>query len=391
MHSDHFARLEQQLKLGAEFWRASPYRGEPLAWREHHPALVAALQALKDDEVETLGNDSAALLGWLEARVPALRGLRDTLQIPPARTTLLAPDDPHRTRDVPGRKLAQIRAFLATVGVPQGPVLDWCAGKGHLGRLVCLHHPIAATSLEIDPQLCRTGGELAQRHRVPLHDFLNTDVLAPATQARLAGHHALALHACGELHRALVRGVIATAAPALDLAPCCYHRGSAETHDPLNPIATLRLHRDDLRLAVSDSVTAAPREIRERRRELAWRLAGQTWLTTLGRAQAGDPLPRPPKAWFRLEFADYLDRLSASTGARRALPHCDELAREGWRREAELRRLALPRLAFRRALELWLVLDLALALETHGYTVTIGEWCERRLTPRNLLLRARRK
>ena len=53
-------------------------------------------------------------------------------------------------------------------------------------------------------------------------------------------------------------------------------------------------------------------------------------------------------------------------------------------------RLSVVRHAFRRALEVWLVLDLAVHLESRGYRVDVGQFCERALTPRNLLISARR-
>ena len=52
-------------------------------------------------------------------------------------------------------------------------------------------------------------------------------------------------------------------------------------------------------------------------------------------------------------------------------------------------RLSIVRHAFRRPLEIWLALDLAVRLENDGYSVSLGRFCERRLTPRNLLISAR--
>jgi hypothetical protein len=67
-----------------------------------------------------------------------------------------------------------------------------------------------------------------------------------------------------------------------------------------------------------------------------------------------------------------------------------EFEQAGWRRHAEVMRLSVVRHAFRRALEVWLVLDLACFLEQRGYAVELGTFCERQLTPRNLLLSALR-
>ncbi|WP_372613308.1 hypothetical protein [Halomonas sp.] len=62
----------------------------------------------------------------------------------------------------------------------------------------------------------------------------------------------------------------------------------------------------------------------------------------------------------------------------------------GWHRQAQVSRLDLVRQLFRRPLEIWLMLDRVLYLEEAGFDVELGTFCERRLTPRNLLLRARR-
>ncbi|KPY93142.1 Uncharacterized protein ALO94_01003 [Pseudomonas syringae pv. spinaceae] len=45
---------------------------------------------------------------------------------------------------------------------------------------------------------------------------------------------------------------------------------------------------------------------------------------------------------------------------------------------------------FRRALEVWLVLDRAMYVQEQGYRVSVGTFCESQLTPRNLLILARK-
>jgi hypothetical protein len=63
---------------------------------------------------------------------------------------------------------------------------------------------------------------------------------------------------------------------------------------------------------------------------------------------------------------------------------------EGASRLARLRRLELLRQAWRRPIEVWLCLDRAVWLERRGYAVEVGTFCDASLTPRNILLRARR-
>ena len=72
-----------------------------------------------------------------------------------------------------------------------------------------------------------------------------------------------------------------------------------------------------------------------------------------------------------------------------AAQRMEMLERRGWELQREVMRLSIVRHAFRRPLEVWLVLDLAVRLENDGYAVDLGQFCERRLTPRNLLISAR--
>jgi hypothetical protein len=55
-----------------------------------------------------------------------------------------------------------------------------------------------------------------------------------------------------------------------------------------------------------------------------------------------------------------------------------------------MERLSLVQQIFQRPLEMWLVYDRALFLQQHGYYVDLFTFCERRVTPRNLLIQARK-
>jgi hypothetical protein len=178
-------------------------------------------------------------------------------------------------------------------------------------------------------------------------------------------------------------------APALDLAPCCYYRIATTDYRPLNPDANLRLTRDELHLAVTETVTAGARDRRQRDRSLAWKLAFLEWRAALGvpRDKTFKPVPA---AWRTGGFDAWLERLAGREGL--PLSGAEEGAdweAAGWLRLGEVRRLELARLAFRRPLELWLALDRALYLARHGYRVGLAEFCARTLTPRNLIISAR--
>ena len=60
----------------------------------------------------------------------------------------------------------------------------------------------------------------------------------------------------------------------------------------------------------------------------------------------------------------------------------------GKKRKRVTERVELVRHVFRRAIEVWLVLDRALYLQQQGYQVTVSTFCEKQLTPRNILIQA---
>ncbi|NJD26628.1 MAG: methyltransferase [Betaproteobacteria bacterium] len=287
---------------------------------------------------------------------------------------------------MPGRKRCQIEAFAGAAGGAGKPVLDWCGGKGHLGRLLALNWAVPVTTLEIDAELCAVGGALARRAGA-LQDFVVADALT-AAGVPAPGHHAVALHACGHLHRRLVREGAAQGASRLDVAPCCYHLGMPERYEPLASGVRLELTRDDARLAVTESVTAVARERRQSGREMAWKLAFVAWRESVGSSGYRNfkPVPSP---WMRAGFAEFIAVLCRREGLPTPGP-ADALRYEaiGWQRRDEVLRLSVVRHAFRRALEVWLVLDLAVFLAAKGYEVALGTFCPRRLTPRNLMLSA---
>jgi hypothetical protein len=56
----------------------------------------------------------------------------------------------------------------------------------------------------------------------------------------------------------------------------------------------------------------------------------------------------------------------------------------------EVSALDLIRAMFRRPLEIWLNMDKALWLQAHQYEVSLSTFCERQVSPRNILLQAKR-
>lgn len=393
--------IGRALLVHQALWRSKPFCEPEPAWAVTHPALEARLRELDDETTRRLSRgdgDGTELLALLSEDLPGLRELASLISFPtltPNATGRTAetdrPADWRVLWEVPGRKSAQIEAFARALNFDAAPVLEWCAGKGHLGRLLARRAALRVTSLEIDGGLCADGERLARRLGLPQR-FRQADALAKGALDDFPGHHAVALHACGDLHRALVRGAGAAALDAIDVAPCCYQRTADDCYQLLGgamPDNALALTRDDLRLAVTGAATAAAAEVAAVETETAWKLAFQR-AQQMVTGQAYRPTPSLSRGALRAGFQSYLRGLAAHAGIDLGGIDWSELEAFGWRRQREVARLTLLRYGFRRAIEAFVVCDLAASLARQGYVVSVGRFCSGTLTPRNLLISARR-
>ncbi|GAA5184231.1 methyltransferase [Niveibacterium umoris] len=379
--------LEIALLEGEPFWRDMPFRVARPGWVDAYPDLDHALAHLSEGELTHLLGDNRALIEWLSARVQSCRLEAALIDVPRQPVGAHRPDCRH-VWGIPGRKLEQIEAFLDAIDTGAHEVLEWCSGKGHLGRLLSLRCGSSVTSLELQADLCADGEWLAQRAGATRQQFIAADAFAPDSAALVAGRQAVALHACGDLHRTLVSNAIAHGGQGLHVAPCCYYQLGSASFTPNAAGSRLRLSRDDLRLAVTETVTAPAREIRTRDREAAWKLAFVAWREMSEGAPYKTFKPLP-EAWLRLPFAAFMTQVCAREGIHAPSGKVlTELEARGWERQRVMMRRSVVRLAYRRILELWLVCDLAVPLLHTGYRVAIREFCARKLTPRNLLLSA---
>ena len=387
-----FQALDDFLLQHQALWRPRPFHHLHLPWEAEVPELAAWLRRRSLEQAET--TDPFALAA--PAPFPELASQAQTLSTV---GELPGGDPVQRARtlsvDVPGRKLAQIQAFASRLQFQQRPThwLDWCAGKGHLGRwLTQIGQRL--TCLEYDPALIESGRALSER---PGLDAVHVqqDVLADTCNARLKKEHTpVALHACGDLHVRLLQLASRNSCSQLAVAPCCYNRIAGLHYQPLSSaaqVSALQLSRDDLGLPLSETVTAGARVRRQRDQSMAWRLAFDLLQRQLRGIDEYLPTPSLPSDWLSKPFAHFCHDLAML----RDVPppgeqNWPELEALGWQRLAEVRNLELLRNLFRRPLELWLLLDRALYLQEQGYRVKLGTFCEYRLSPRNLLLLAER-
>jgi hypothetical protein len=389
-----FTALDAFLREHQALWKPRPFTHLHLAWEASYPELAQWLRQRSLEDAEASHNHP----GLLDAPAPfpslatqsielSAVGLFPAVGLPAAR---------HRLNvDVPGRKWQQIESFAGRLDFAQPPThwLDWCAGKGHLGRRL-LADTQQLTCLEHDPALVASGQALSQRHHLrALH--VEQDVLAPGAAALLnAEHTPVALHACGDLHVRLMHLASAAGCRQLAIAPCCYNRIATTDYQPLSDIAkasALQLSLEDLALPMSETVTAGARVRRQRDTSMARRLAFDLLQRQLRGIDDYLPTPSLPSTWLDKPFAEYCRDLAQLKGLSTAhAQNWSTLESAGWQRLAQVRNLELLRGLFRRPLEMWLNLDRALFLQEQGYSVRLGLFCETALTPRNLLLLAER-
>ncbi|MCU0090465.1 SAM-dependent methyltransferase [Pseudomonas koreensis] len=390
-----FTALDAFLTTHQALWKPRPFTHLHLPWEASYPELASWLRGRSLEDAENAHNQPAELLNASEpfASLAALSPELGSVGELPAHSLEAAG---HRLNvDVPGRKWQQIEAFASRLSFASQPRhwLDWCSGKGHLGRRL-LGAGQQLTCLEYDPALVASGQALSQRHHLhALH--VEQDVLAANTALLLnAEHTPVALHACGDLHVRLMQLASAAGCRQLAIAPCCYNRISRTEYQALSCAvagSALQLSLEDLSLPMSETVTAGARVRRQRDTSMARRLAFDLLQRQVRGVDEYLPTPSLPSAWLDKPFADYCRDLAAlkelsTIGS----PDWVALEAAGWQRLAEVRNLELLRGLFRRPLELWLNLDRALFLTEQGYIVRLGTFCEAPLTPRNFLLLAER-
>lgn len=396
-----FLQLDALLTQTRPWWEPAPFTIERPAWPNEYGELGASLLALNDAEVDALEKSGEALSCWLTPFIPQLAPLLSLSILPDLRLRRRA----HRSKfdcnadssanvndaqqHIRGRKWEQIRHFATCTGALSQPVLEWCGGKGHLGRWLARRHGMPITTWELDGELCAGGSRLAAQADVD-QSFVTCDVLSCQLATNPSWGAVVALHACGSLHRHLLRQGIAAAATTLFIAPCCYHLGFTGDYPSFSSQATLRLSQPLTRIAVAETCTANSHDRRARQRLQSWKLGFQALGCAVMAPHDCGSLAAIPAAWGRAGFRTFCELLAArQQWVWPASIDWDYWEREGFRRFNEVRRLELVRRRFRRMIELWLVWDMAAALQQEGREVEVGTFCGVAVSPRNILIIAR--
>jgi len=397
MHSElssAFQQLDSVLAGSQSLWLCQPFTNNDLPWSHTHRYLTDALLGLSDEDLLQLHCSQQQRQRWFQQIEPDLCAALYAFEPAPAASVRPLELESFDSLHIPGRKWQQIVAFAGALPQRNLPHVDWCAGKGHLSRVVQRNQRQPVHCLEWDAALVATGTVLAAQQRRDIH-YHQHDVTQPlppdcADPARVH----IGLHACGELHHHLLRHVASTSAQAVAFSPCCYHKVSTELYQPLSCAARdsqLRLNRAALHLALKSTVDARRTERQLRERERWWRLAFDALQRDVRGCDDYLNVPSCKRELLRQGFPDFC--YWAASARQLTLPadiDYDHYLQRGRERQRATTRLELLRQLFSRPLELWLVLDCALFLQEHGYRVEVTQFCDGSVSPRNILIQGER-
>ncbi|MGE6462717.1 methyltransferase [Pseudoalteromonas tetraodonis] len=385
--TEQFTALDSLLMNTRSYWQCTAFDFDCFPWPELHDPLTA----LTDQDVAELDTDQAQLYQFFSPYIPGIEQLSRLASLPVI--TSSRTDYPFWiSNGIKGRKFTQLQDFVGALPANDQPILEWCAGKGHLGRMLAFNGAPSVHSIELQSHLCEQGQKSAQQQGLAMQ-FSQADVLTDNTQDFFNPQtHAVALHACGALHQTFMHQASAAKVTQISFSPCCYHLFTENNYQAMSEQAkrsALNLTHRDLKLALQETVTAPSRVGKVRKTEVEWRLGFDALRKSLTGESAYVSVPSVNKAIFSDSFESFC-KWAADKKALKLPKDIDynKFLLIGQARKKITERVELVRHVFRRAIEVWLVLDRALYLQQQGYNVSVSTFCEKQLTPRNILILA---
>lgn len=390
-----FQQLNTFLLKHQALWRLDPFRQsmQPQWFPEFIPSDMARwLTQLEIEEIEQLKGSPELIIEELGHHIPELRTIHDLamlseIHLPSAERNL------RLENGIPGRKLAQIQSLGQSVlNAHHGSEwLEWCSGKGYLGRILAFHSQQPVVSFEYQQSLCDSGQFEADHLSLPM-TFIQGDAFDGESQRNFhRDQHAVALHACGDLHVKLMQYAAQAQCCAVSFSPCCYHLIESDTYQAQSQLGQdsgLLLTKDELRIPLQETVTGGDRVKRHRQLEMSFRLGLDALLRNELRHNSYCSIPSIKKSKLSDGFSAFCFWAAEHKGFQLCNVNFDYYEKIGQQRFWQMERLSLVQQPFRRLLEMWLVLDKAMYLQQQGYRVELSEFCSRAMTPRNILIHA---
>lgn len=403
--SEAFEAIATLLRQYEPIWRSQPFIEEHDAWHKTYPKLYQTLMDLSADQLAALDHEDT-LQQFLSPYLPGLNVL-EKWTISNNNAPIL-PMEKFADVGINGRKVTQICGFASWVShsfasqltplknaAEKPQIIDWCSGKGHLAKQLHYCTQLPVTCLEYDDKLCLTGQSTTSKLNYPI-TFINHNVLSPLPnepELRKAFLYS-ALHACGDLHLAMLKAATEGDIQHIAWSPCCYHLTRKAQYAPLSTLGKkfdFGLTPQLLRLAVTQLVTGGNRVKRLRQQELLWRIGFDLLHRSITGDEAYRPMPSIPKKWLSGSFEDYCQFMAQKIELKlTSNPPKNDLLKAAALKLQRIERLEKAKLGFRRALEYYLVLDQVLSLQEKGYHLEMTTFCDAKVTPRNIALVAQK-
>lgn len=409
-HRQRLKQLDALLVQSRVLWQVKAFDCTQLPWEKQFPCLAEKVWSIADADIDALDKAQAKLnadllpalqrdlarhdfvwqLDLLQQVAPVLTdGHISQLQHAPQ--LLSDKQAAHFSAGIKGRKWSQITAFAAQIKQDSSEVLEWCAGKGHLGRLIAKAHSRPVVSLEWQQSLCDAGTRFADNWDLP-QEFICADAFAPQQSKLKQEQLAVALHACGDLHVRLLRLASKANTRSIIISPCCYHLIQAEQYQGMSQVvldSELMLSPHDLQVPLQHSTLANAKQVEYRHREIVWRLGFDCLQREVNRSRRYLPIPSIKQSQLNEGFEAFCHWAAGQKSVQLPVDLDIDLYLElGVQRQRLTRRIDLVAHLFRDILEHWLLLDRVCFLEEQGYSVKLTRFCSEAITPRNSLILA---
>ena len=285
------------------------------------------------------------------------------------------------------RKRHQLIPFISCIQDPCLNYVDWCCGKGHLGRMLASIFGANIVGIENNLQVIEKGRSLAPQKQVFIEcDVFHNDI--PDFQGGM-----VALHSCGSLLTKAMEQVFEQDLQECFLVSCCYHKINEEFYVPMSETGKKQhvcFTKKELRLPSTLEHHASKKSKRRRRADMRYRLSIDYILQEIGFHSSYTSFPPVPDFWKDLSFQEYVDQVWARENypsiSKINVKNMEEKGREQLR---IIRALSSFRSMFGRVLEVWINTDRALWLQEKGYNVTLGICMPKSASPRNIAIQAK--
>ena len=170
--AEHFAALDALLFSTRQYWQCTAFDFDDLPW----PELANLLWALDDQQVSELDADQQALYRYFTEAIEGIDQLTELCNLPAI--SAARNEFPFWiSNGIKGRKFEQLQDFVAAISQQSlnQPVLEWCAGKGHLGRMLAFNGAPRVHSIELQQHLCDQGQHSAKQQQLAMQ-FSQADV-----------------------------------------------------------------------------------------------------------------------------------------------------------------------------------------------------------------------